>query len=121
MMFINAFVAAAVLAASAVTAVPSALPIDKEVASRTIQICRNKNLAFCDKDAEAPPASCVDLIPYNDIITSIDTGSLTCTFYSKHWCDLSGEYFDHTGVIEDLATYPGLEQWDNDISSYECQ
>ncbi|KAI9054281.1 hypothetical protein LZ554_001449 [Drepanopeziza brunnea f. sp. 'monogermtubi'] len=128
MMFINAFVAAAVLAGSAVTALPSALPAEEGllptgegVVSRTIQLCRNKGLTFCGKEAEAPVDTCVDITKGNDMITSFDTGSLTCTFYSKNWCDLSGEYFEFTGKTDDIATTPELESWDNDISSYECK
>ncbi|KAI9049355.1 hypothetical protein LZ554_006389 [Drepanopeziza brunnea f. sp. 'monogermtubi'] len=109
MMFINAIVAAAVLAASAVTA------------KNTIEICRNNDLVFCEYRAEAYSNVCVDVpTEYNNLISSFDTWGLTCKFYAEPGCVADSEFFEHNGKINALNTAKDPVGWDDRISSYQC-
>ncbi|KAJ5033637.1 uncharacterized protein L3040_008749 [Drepanopeziza brunnea f. sp. 'multigermtubi'] len=111
MKFINAIVAAAVLAASAVTA------------KETIEICRNNLLVFCEINAPAWNRDCVELgVEYDNLVSSFDTRGLTCEFYDEPGCSKDTAWFEHTGKMPALNAAPaGKEGWDDRISSYKCK
>ncbi|KAI9054327.1 hypothetical protein LZ554_001492 [Drepanopeziza brunnea f. sp. 'monogermtubi'] len=122
MMFMNAIVAAAVLAASVVTAAPAEVAARKE---RTIKICRSKHWTSCANDASAPPGICksmTKLSPGNmdNMASSLDTRSATCTFYNDPDCQTAGGYFEFTGSLGNLKTHTGLQQFQDQLSSYKC-
>ncbi|KAI9046510.1 hypothetical protein LZ554_009257 [Drepanopeziza brunnea f. sp. 'monogermtubi'] len=86
MMFINAIVAAAILAASVVTAAPAAEVLAPRQA-RTIKLCRSKHWTSCANSSPAAPGACQNLswLPgvgdFTDLVSSLDTRGAQCTFF----------------------------------------
>ncbi|KAJ5047475.1 uncharacterized protein L3040_003299 [Drepanopeziza brunnea f. sp. 'multigermtubi'] len=107
MMFINNIVVAAILAASTVTA-------------RNITLCEDPNFVSC-RYPEAPVGLCVILPITTDTASSLDTGGAPCEFFVDSMCLLASGSFNYTGRIAELGVEPGLELFDDKISSFSCQ
>ncbi|KAJ5038223.1 uncharacterized protein L3040_007090 [Drepanopeziza brunnea f. sp. 'multigermtubi'] len=107
MMFINNIVAVAILAASAVT-------------PRTITLCDDPDFVNC----QYPPAStdlCENLRMGSDRASSLDTLGATCEFFVDFYCFPQSGSFNYTGKIDKLFLAPGLEHFDDTISSFRCK
>ncbi|EKD13010.1 hypothetical protein MBM_08772 [Drepanopeziza brunnea f. sp. 'multigermtubi' MB_m1] len=129
MMFINNIVAVAILAASAVT-------------PRTITLCDDPDFVNC----QYPPASTdlcgqtplfdssnlffllnkADKFKENlrmgsDRASSLDTLGATCEFFVDFYCFPQSGSFNYTGKIDKLFLAPGLEHFDDTISSFRCK
>ncbi|KAJ5039030.1 uncharacterized protein L3040_006702 [Drepanopeziza brunnea f. sp. 'multigermtubi'] len=119
MLFTNAIVAAAVLAASVVTAAPAEVATRNE---RTIKLCRNKNWDSCT-EAPAPPGKCqntADTGSMNDQISSLDTYGYTCFLFHDVNCVNSSGYFSSPGTVKNLKTDKTYSDFQDSISSYYC-
>ncbi|KAJ5053891.1 uncharacterized protein L3040_000181 [Drepanopeziza brunnea f. sp. 'multigermtubi'] len=107
MMFINNIVAAAILAASAVTA-------------RNITLCEDPDFKTCHYP-DAPVNYCIYTPLISDTTSSLDTGGATCEFFVDFGCFPKSESFNYTGQIKEFGLQPGLEHFDNTISSFKCR
>ncbi|EKD20288.1 hypothetical protein MBM_00970 [Drepanopeziza brunnea f. sp. 'multigermtubi' MB_m1] len=137
-MFINAIVAAAILAASTVTAAPSASIVARQ-GKGTIQLCRDAGYVDC-YDMTYDPNQC-SKIPspsyllkveaykvkanndkidrFNDSITSLGLKKNTCTFYADPDCN--GASFSSGEDVPDISKVLTVTALlDNKISSFQC-
>ncbi|KAJ5035354.1 uncharacterized protein L3040_007828 [Drepanopeziza brunnea f. sp. 'multigermtubi'] len=133
MISINAIVAAAILAASVVTAAPAAeliavAPADALAprAERTIKLCVHRRWFSCVNDAPAPPNSCENMNymsggDMTDAVSSLDTRGFKCTFFVDAHCQTESGSFEFTGSLGNLKKHTGLEYYQDKISSYMCQ
>ncbi|KAJ5054633.1 uncharacterized protein L3040_000900 [Drepanopeziza brunnea f. sp. 'multigermtubi'] len=108
MMFINNIVAIAIIAAASA------------VTSRTITLCDDPDFKNC-QFPEARPNYCWDLVLGSDRTSSLDTKGAKCEFFVDYNCFPISGSFNYTGKIEKLFLAPGLEHFDDSISSFKCQ
>ncbi|KAI9050201.1 hypothetical protein LZ554_006342 [Drepanopeziza brunnea f. sp. 'monogermtubi'] len=120
-MFINAIFAAAILAASAVTAAPSTSIVARQQ-RLSIQLCNDAHYIDC-YDMPYEPHKCANnykMVKFNDSITSL--GGLkknTCTFYADPDC--SGARFVTNEDVPDISKVLSVAALlDNKISSFQC-
>ncbi|KAI9049139.1 hypothetical protein LZ554_006987 [Drepanopeziza brunnea f. sp. 'monogermtubi'] len=120
MMFINAILATAALAASAVTAVPADLAARQ--AGKTIKLCRDANLVNC-REWPYQPDTCVDVWPnaeFDDQVSSLDTYGINCKFVMDVGCSESSGSFDWAGSFPDIKGSK-FDSSNNAISSFTCK
>ncbi|KAI9052111.1 hypothetical protein LZ554_003473 [Drepanopeziza brunnea f. sp. 'monogermtubi'] len=121
MIFINT-IYAALLAASAVTAAPSALT-PRQLASVVIKLCKDVNFYGCE-NVPITLNQCVN-VPRElvDSVSSLDTYDHTCTFYDDGNCSaipgLSPSAI-FRGVADDVTKYPAIASLNDVISSMKC-
>ncbi|KAJ5038435.1 uncharacterized protein L3040_007296 [Drepanopeziza brunnea f. sp. 'multigermtubi'] len=119
-MFINAIVAAAILAASTVTAAPSASIVARQ-GKGTIQLCRDAGYVDC-YDMTYDPNQCTNndkIDRFNDSITSLGLKKNTCTFYADPDCN--GASFSSGEDVPDISKVLTVTALlDNKISSFQC-
>ncbi|KAI9050214.1 hypothetical protein LZ554_006354 [Drepanopeziza brunnea f. sp. 'monogermtubi'] len=118
-MFINDIFAAAVLAASAVTAAPYFLP--KLTHQNSVKLCEHFNWSACG-EVNYRPDVCVDQIGiFQDAVSSLDTRKKDCQFFVDNYCNSASGFFNWNGDIQNIRDHPDLGQYENAISSFRCK
>ncbi|KAI9050213.1 hypothetical protein LZ554_006353 [Drepanopeziza brunnea f. sp. 'monogermtubi'] len=116
-MFVNTIVAAAILAASVVTAAPSTLVARQR--QGTVHFCLDPNYVDC-YDKPYTVNECVDFPKkdkFNDAITSMQLYGVKCRFYELQGC--SSLSFELTRDIPDFLLEETLT-YNDWISSFKC-
>ncbi|KAJ5054929.1 uncharacterized protein L3040_001191 [Drepanopeziza brunnea f. sp. 'multigermtubi'] len=116
MMFINSILAAAILAASAVTAADESI----DMSGNTIQLCQELDFGDCQVFGYTP-GECANIPdPYNNTLSSFDTRNVECFFYFGLDCAEKSGYFSWNGGQGNLKA-SALKFAENAVSSYKCR
>ncbi|KAI9047594.1 hypothetical protein LZ554_008307 [Drepanopeziza brunnea f. sp. 'monogermtubi'] len=116
MMFINAIVAATILAASTVIAAPPAAIQSRQ--THSIDICEDPGWNAC-QPIPMTPGKCRN-IQQNDKMTGFNTRGFTCSFYVNSACKKIGGMFEYKGDLDDLLKDSAIAQYNDQISSFLC-